>query len=182
MFPAEKPAVLNSIARGLTGHSFDPNAVSLYNMDENALNKIAESAASRIWKGFVSFGSARAGLFGIFLIVRLIKIIIDTTIHGYALHTVYRCSMHLLGALWSSITHLLLHLARGPIDTDKEHQLDDQDATPKLTSTSKDHQITISSLTCPVEDQPHLNKSSIIVTTPITYTYLDLNQRLDEVS
>ncbi|XP_039315382.1 uncharacterized protein LOC120359965 [Solenopsis invicta] len=183
MFPAEKPAVLNSIARGLTGHSFDPNAVSLYNMlDENALNKIAESAASKVWKGFVSFGSATAGLFGIFLIVRLIKIIIDTTIHGYALHTVYGCSMHLLGALWSSITHLLLHLARGPIDKDKEQHLDDQDTTPKLTSTSKDHQITISSPTCPVEEQPHLSESPIIVTTPSTYTYLDLNQRLDEVS
>ncbi|XP_039303011.1 uncharacterized protein LOC120357192 [Solenopsis invicta] len=50
MFPAEKPAVLNSIARGLTGHSFDPNIVSLYNMlDEDALNKIAESAAFRVW-------------------------------------------------------------------------------------------------------------------------------------
>lgn len=115
MFPAERPALLNTVARGLTGHSFDSNGVSLYNLlDEASLNKIAESAAARVWKGFVTFGSATAGIFGIFIIIRLVKIIIDTVIHGYALHTVYGCSMHLLGAIWSSLTHLLLHLARPP--------------------------------------------------------------------
>ncbi|XP_039309734.1 uncharacterized protein LOC120358715 [Solenopsis invicta] len=67
---------------------------------------------ARMWKGFVTFGSATAGIFGIFVIIRIDKIIIDTAIHGYALHTAYGCSMHLLGAVWSSITHLLLHLAQ----------------------------------------------------------------------
>lgn len=90
MFPAEKPALLNSVARGLTGHSFDSNAVSVYNMlDEASLNKIAESAAAKVWKGFVTFGPATAGIFGIFLIIRLVKIIIDTAIHGYALHCLW---------------------------------------------------------------------------------------------
>jgi len=46
------------------------------------------------------------------MIIRLIKLVIDTAIHGYALHTVYGCSLHLLGALWSSLANLLLHLAR----------------------------------------------------------------------
>lgn len=186
MFPAEKPALLNSIARGLTGHSFDPNTVSIYKMlDEDALNKIAESAASRVWRGFMSFGSATAGIFGIFLVIRLIKIIIDTTIHGYALHTAYGCSMHLLGALWSSITHLLLHLARGPVDKDGKQLPDIQITAHKSTNLRKDQQLATDAAnqpTCPVEDQPHHDDSTIIVTTPSTYTYYDLNQRLDEVS
>ncbi|XP_039315264.1 uncharacterized protein LOC120359894 [Solenopsis invicta] len=182
MFPAEKPAVLNSIARGLTGHSFDPNTVSLYNMlDEDALNKIAESAASRVWRGFISFGSATAGLFGIFLIIRLIKIIIDTTIHGYALHTAYGCSMHLLGALWSSITHLLLHLARGPVDKDEKQQQDEQIAVSKPIYSSNDRRVTTDAPTCPAENQRQHIEPTVIVTTP-TYTYYDLNQRLDEIS
>lgn len=138
MFPAEKPALLNSIARGLTGHTFDSDAVSVYNMlDEASLNKIAESAAAKVWNGFVTFGSATAGIFGIFLIIRLIKIIIDTAIHGYALHTAYGCSMHLLGALWSSITHLLLHLARPPPKKERnrlEEQRQTQDNTFEMTS------------------------------------------------
>src|SRR5580765_3410146 len=112
MFPAEKPALLNTVARGLTGHSIDTNAVSMYNLlDDASLNKIAENAASRVWSGFVTFGSATAGIFGIMVIIRVIKLVIDTAIHGYALHTDYGWSMHLLGAIWSSLTHLLLHLA-----------------------------------------------------------------------
>lgn len=115
MFPAEKPALLHEIARRITGHDIGSNAVSVYNLlDEEALNKIADNTASRLWKGFVNFGSATAGIMGIFIIIRVIKVVIDTLLHGYALHSVYGCSLHLLGALWSSITHLLLHLSRGP--------------------------------------------------------------------
>jgi len=118
MFPAEKPALLNEVARRITGYPISANGVSVYNLlDEASLNKIVESTTSRIWKGFVNFGSATAGVMGIFIIIRVIKLVIDTAIHGYALHTVYGCSLHLLGALWSSLTHLLIHLARGPAKT-----------------------------------------------------------------
>jgi len=47
----------------------------------------------------------------IFIIIRLIKLIVDTIIHGYTLYTVYGWSI-LLGALWSSVANLLLHLRR----------------------------------------------------------------------
>lgn len=70
---------------------------------------LAESAGKRIWKGFITFGSASAGVLAIFVIVRVTKLVIDTIIHGYALHSVYGWSIHLLGAIWSSITNLLLH-------------------------------------------------------------------------
>jgi len=115
MVPADKPALINAVARGLTGHTMNTEGISVYNLlDENSLNKILESTASRIWKGFMNFGSATAGLVGIFMIIRIVKLVIDTVIHGYALHTVYGCSLHLLGALWSSLANLLLHLAREP--------------------------------------------------------------------
>ncbi|KAL6253573.1 hypothetical protein P5V15_015413 [Pogonomyrmex californicus] len=42
----------------------------------------------------------------------MVKLIIDTIIHGYALHRIYGWSIHLLGAVWSSITNLLLHMAK----------------------------------------------------------------------
>lgn len=125
MFPAEKPALLNAVARGLTGHSV-PSGVSMYNLlDEDSLNKIVESTASKLWKGFVGFGSATAGVIGVIMIIRLIKLTIDTFIHGYAIHTVYGCSLHLIGALWDSITHLLLHLGRKRPDRKKQPLPDD---------------------------------------------------------
>lgn len=115
MFPAEKPALLNSVVRGITGYSSAADTALMYDLlNEDTLNKIAKSTAKRIWSAFVSFGSTTAGIMGTFIIIRFIKIIIDIAIHGYALHMAYGCSIHLIGAIWSSLTNLLLHLARGP--------------------------------------------------------------------
>jgi len=95
MFPAEKPALLNTMARGISGRAIHDGTVSMYNLlDEASLQKIAESTASRLWKGFVTFGSATAGVVGIFIVIRVIKLVIDTAIHRYALHTAYGCSLH----------------------------------------------------------------------------------------
>lgn len=52
-----------------------------------------------------------AGVFGIFIIIRLIKIVLGTLFHGYALHAARKCSLHLLRVIWSSFTHLLLYFA-----------------------------------------------------------------------
>ncbi|KMQ83256.1 hypothetical protein RF55_20509 [Lasius niger] len=81
---------LHLIHKGLSGHPVDSDAVSVYNLlDEASLNEIAENAASRVWNGFVTFGSATAGVFGFLVIVRIIKLLVDTAIHGYTLHTAY---------------------------------------------------------------------------------------------
>ena len=111
MFPVEKPSMLNTIARGAMGQDIPSGSISMLNLlDEESLDRIAESAGKRIWNGFMSFGSASAGVLAIFVVVRIIKLIIDTFIHGYALHSIYGWSMHLLGAIWSSVTNLLLHM------------------------------------------------------------------------
>lgn len=113
MFPMEKPSMLNTIARGAMGQPIPEGSVSISKfLDEDTLNKIAENTGERLWKGFISFGSASAGILGIFIVVRLAKLIIDTLIHGYALHSVYGWSVHLLGAIWTSVTNVLLHLGR----------------------------------------------------------------------
>jgi hypothetical protein len=115
MFPVEKPSTLNNLAQGAMGHTILVGSLSIAGLlDEQALNKIAENTGKKLWNGFMNFGSASAGILGIILIIRIIKLFVDTIIHGYALHTVYGWSIHLLGAIWSSITHLLLHLARSP--------------------------------------------------------------------
>ena len=100
MFPAEKPALLNILARGAGGHSLHSGSLSMYNLlDEDFLNKIVDTTTSCVWNGFITFGSATAGVFGIFVIIRIINLIIDTAIHGYALHSLYGCSLHLLRAV-----------------------------------------------------------------------------------
>ena len=45
--------------------------------------------------------------------IRGIKLIIDTIIHGYALYTVFGWSFHSIAAIWDSVTNLILHLGKG---------------------------------------------------------------------
>lgn len=114
MFPAERPAILNTIARGMNGLSFNDQSGSISNLlDEIALKKIASTAWEKTWGTFLKFSSVSAGIIGILMILRGIKLIIDTIIHGYALHTVYGWSLYLIGAFWDSVTYLLLHLSKG---------------------------------------------------------------------
>ena len=111
MFPAERPALLNTIARGIMGQTISINGGSISNLfDEAAIEKIAATAWDKFWNKFLIFGNISAGFIGIYLLLRFCKLILDTVMHGYALHTVYGWSVYLIGALWDSLTHLLLHL------------------------------------------------------------------------
>ena len=111
MFPAERPAVLNSVPRGVMGRPAPIQGGSLSNLlDRNVVEKIAISTWQKFWNKFLIFGNVSAGIMGIYLGIRIFKLILDTIVHGYALHTVYGWSLYLLGAIWDSLTQLLLHL------------------------------------------------------------------------
>jgi len=117
MFPVEKPSMLNTIARRAMGQRISEGSISMMNLlDEQSLDRIAESAGTYLWRGFITFGSVSAKVLAVFIIVRLIKLIVDTIIHGYILHSIYGCGIHLIAAIWSSVTHLLLHFGK-PIKT-----------------------------------------------------------------
>ncbi|KAL7301782.1 hypothetical protein TKK_0005772 [Trichogramma kaykai] len=111
VFPLEKGAVLNKIRRGATGQQVNTDGISISPfLNEKILHEIAESTWSKISAGFIKFGSVRAGIIGIFMVFRLIKLLVDTAIHSYALYELYGFSILLLGAIWDSVSHLLMHL------------------------------------------------------------------------
>ena len=90
IFPAEKPMILNSLAREITGDPTINQEISLSKLfNEDVIDKIAESAWGRFWTTFTSFRTTSAGLTGLIIIIRGIKLIADTIIHGYALHRVF---------------------------------------------------------------------------------------------
>ena len=90
MFSAEKNSILNTMARGVKGEPTLSQGISLSHLlDENSLEKITESTWKKIWGTFLSVGNANAGVIGIYFFIRTVKLIIDTVIHGYALHTIY---------------------------------------------------------------------------------------------
>lgn len=115
MFPAERPAILNSVARGIVGEPTIAQGGPLSNLlDDETIHKIIESTWEKTWGYFSVFGNISAGFIGIIIMFRGIKLIFDTIIHGYALHTVYGWSIYLVGAVWDSVTNLLLHLSKRP--------------------------------------------------------------------
>ncbi|KOC58650.1 hypothetical protein WH47_05253 [Habropoda laboriosa] len=56
---------------------------------------------------------------GIYLTCRIIKLILDTLINGYALHAVYGWSVHLLSTMWDSLAQFLIF--RGTSGTPPQH-------------------------------------------------------------
>lgn len=119
MFPAEKGAILHSIARGFTGQAVDNDAITISGfLSEKTLHKIYSDTITKIWNGFMIFGSATAGILGIYVIIKITKMIVNTLLQGYALHSAYGCTLHLLGALWGSVAYFLLHLA----EKNKSHE------------------------------------------------------------
>lgn len=163
MFPTKKSAVLHTIARGFTRQAIQSDTVSLQNLlDENSLNKIYNNILAKIWNGFTTFGAATAGIFGIFIIIRIVKIIFDALIHGYALHAAYGCSLHLLGAIWSSFTHLLLYLAN------RSQPQPQPDVIPQNPPEQTNVKIAPNA---PADDTYPI---------PIVYTFHDMRARLDK--
>ncbi|XP_076660708.1 uncharacterized protein LOC143364080 [Halictus rubicundus] len=71
MFPAEKSAILNSVAQSITGKTLPDGSISIMDMiNEETLNKIAENTAEKLWHGFITFGSFSAGMLAVFIIFK----------------------------------------------------------------------------------------------------------------
>ncbi|XP_076384601.1 uncharacterized protein LOC143263768 [Megalopta genalis] len=111
MFPIERTAVVNALAQGASGRQYASDSIRMYNlMDEKTLQQIAESTGEKIWSGFVQFGSAMAGIIGIYIALRIVKLIVSTILNGIALHAAYGWSLQLLAACWSALAHFCLYL------------------------------------------------------------------------
>lgn len=113
MFPLRKISIIDDLAQGAAGQNHPTDNFKLYNLfDEHTLSKIAESTAKRMWNSFTTFGSISAGLLGIFITCKLVKQVISTILNGITLHAAYGCSLRLLAATWSSLTHFCIHLQK----------------------------------------------------------------------
>lgn len=123
MFPVEKPAVLNDLARKMHGQPIAGNGRSIFRLlDEEVVEKIAESAWTKMWSKFIIFGSASAGVVAIIFILHLIKGLFDIIIRGYTLYNIFGWLFHLLGAIFSSVAHCLTIISQ-PEEQIKNEQI-----------------------------------------------------------
>jgi len=111
MFPAERPSILNTVVRGMIGQPGFVNGGLFSNLLDKALiKKIAISIWEKFWNRFLIFGSA--GIIGIYISAKIIKLILYTIVHEYALHIIYGWTISLIEAIWDSLTNLLLYLGK----------------------------------------------------------------------
>ena len=83
LFPIERNFILNRVALGMSGHPMNNHGLSIAPFpDIETLESLAESTWNRMWSKFLTFGTASAGIIGIFMLCRLIKLIVDTILQG----------------------------------------------------------------------------------------------------
>lgn len=133
MNPYERAAITNTITRGVIGARYDPQGTNIYNMfDENALEKIKTSVVEKIWGWFTVFGNFASGMFGVYIVFRIIKFVLDTIIHVKAIQEVYGFSKYIIGGLWDSVTTYLLNRSRVGKTKSKEDEIKQEQVEEEL--------------------------------------------------
>ncbi|XP_062549264.1 uncharacterized protein LOC134213861 [Armigeres subalbatus] len=74
---------------------------------------MVEGIVSQYWEKFLTwshwFGHLSSTVLGAYLILRILKFIIDTLIHGRILYDIYGFGWQLIASLWDSFTNFLSH-------------------------------------------------------------------------
>lgn len=111
LFPMERHAILNILARRTARQPTNPRGYSFYDaLDPEGFEKLATSVYGWLWGWFLQFSNVSSGIIGFLCLLHVIKTILSTIIRGYTLHAVFGWSMRLLAAIFSSTTHLLIQL------------------------------------------------------------------------
>lgn len=112
MFPVERTAVLNTIARGATGEDTVDQGITISHwVNEEVIQESVQKIWNKMHSFFNTVGTFSTTLLGVWVTIKSIKFVIDTLVHGYALHSIYGWSIWLVGSIWDSVTSLLLHLS-----------------------------------------------------------------------
>ncbi|APG78725.1 putative glycoprotein [Hubei chuvirus-like virus 3] len=110
MNPYERDAITNTLTRGSSMVHFDRQDLSVSGMmDDASIDAIANRYFTRVVGVFSVIGNVSASFLGCYVVLRLMKLVFDTLIHGKAIYEIYGFSLALLGAIWDSATTYLLH-------------------------------------------------------------------------
>jgi len=109
MFPVEKPSILNTIARRAMGKHIPEGSITMLNLlDKKSLDRWRKAGEYIFGKALLRISQRRytCHLYNCTLYQA------DRVIHGYALHSIYGCGIHLLATVWNSHTNLFLHFSK----------------------------------------------------------------------
>ncbi|XP_074102027.1 uncharacterized protein LOC141529420 [Cotesia typhae] len=110
MFPVERFAVVNTIARGATGRQINVQGINMNRfIDEVDIENKIKNMLAKIHGIFTVIGDYSSAIIAGCIIIKAFKFAADTVIHVLALHSVFGWSLRLLGSIWDSLTNFVLH-------------------------------------------------------------------------
>ncbi|KAJ8667723.1 hypothetical protein QAD02_009386 [Eretmocerus hayati] len=122
-FPGKEKAFQYAMAQAvIDGHSIG----SKYRMDDllnmDIITQAGERVWNRMWGSFKVIGDITSGMLGLWVTFKLLEFLIDSILHGMALHSLYGWSFVLLGACWDSVTAFFLTLKKEATKTTEKSE------------------------------------------------------------
>ena len=102
----ERQSILNDVARSINNEPVHDYQGFQNLISENLLESMLTKKLNFLWTKAQIFGQFSSGFIAILMIFSTVKMIIETLVRGYTLHRIFGFSFKLLGAIFSSVTHL----------------------------------------------------------------------------
>lgn len=123
MYSNERQAISNVMSRAASGSTFERQGVQVDQLlDVTSVKNIMRLHLESIWGYFVNIGMFFNGFAGIFFAYKLVKYLLDTTVHCHSLYGVFGWSWKLGGALWDVLTYRILAKNQTQPDTPDQGQ------------------------------------------------------------
>lgn len=109
MAPNEREAVETILTTHLLAGNANMQGIDTSTLlSGKGLENVVNQTISKLWGWFSIFGNISAGVLGVYMLLRVIKFMVDTVIHGTMLYEAYGLSIALFGSIWDSVTHCLI--------------------------------------------------------------------------
>ena len=110
--PQEIQAAQKNIARKSMGLAYVDQGLRLQSLlDENVIGNMVDNKMHEMWGWFTSFGNIASGFLGLFVVSKIIIMAISTLLNISTLYQTFGWSFKVVGGLFSSITHYIMHNA-----------------------------------------------------------------------
>lgn len=109
MYPSERRAISQTISAAVNQDTIITDTQFFKNLiTKEALEESVNSFFGSTWSHFQSVGMFFSGIFGIMLVLKLVKIFFDTVINTRGLYEVYGFGWRLMAGVWDAATTYLL--------------------------------------------------------------------------
>ncbi|DAZ90404.1 TPA_asm: putative glycoprotein [Periplaneta americana mononega-like virus] len=109
MYPGERDAALNILGRGYIGQIMVPQGQGVGALlTQKDLSSISTGIFKEMWGFLGSFGAYASGFVGVYIIIRAVKLLLNSIVNGAMLYKMFGLSIKLFACVWTNATSWLL--------------------------------------------------------------------------